>query len=57
MRLRKIARILKSVPTLEGAGVKLKRAFGYREVPSFDPFLMLDHFQSGNPADFMAGFP
>ncbi len=48
---------LKSVNTLEGAGVRLKRAFGYRQIPLFDPFLMLDDFHSSNPADYMAGFP
>ncbi|MCE8426992.1 MAG: pirin family protein [Candidatus Methanoperedens sp.] len=54
---RKIYRILKSKPTLEGAGVHLKRAFGYNEVPGLDPFLLLDDFHSDNPADYIAGFP
>ena len=54
---RKIARILTARPTIEGAGVHLKRVFGYGEVPLFDPFLMLDYFGSGNPDDYMAGFP
>jgi redox-sensitive bicupin YhaK (pirin superfamily) len=54
---RKIDRILKSKPTLEGAGVHLKRAFGYYEVPDLDPFLLLDDFHSDNPADYIAGFP
>lgn len=54
---RKIERILKSKPTLEGAGVHLKRAFGYNEVPELDPFLLLDDFHSDNPADYIAGFP
>lgn len=54
---RKIDRILKSKPTMEGAGVKLKRAFGYHEVPLFDPFLLLDHFGSDKAEDYMAGFP
>jgi len=54
---RKIERILKSKPTLEGAGVNLKRAFGYNEVPLLDPFLLLDDFHSDNPADYIAGFP
>jgi hypothetical protein len=56
-RNRKIDRILKSKPTLEGAGVHLKRAFGYNEVPELDPFLLLDDFHSDNPADYIAGFP
>jgi len=45
------------VPTLEGAGVRLRRAFSNGQVPLFDPFLLLDNFGSGNPADYMAGFP
>jgi redox-sensitive bicupin YhaK (pirin superfamily) len=44
-------------PTMEGAGVRLKRAFGYNEVPMFDPFLMLDDFSSNKPSDYLAGFP
>ena len=55
--MRKIKLTLKSRPTLEGAGVRLKRAFGYNEVPLFDPFLLLDHFGSDNPNDYLAGFP
>lgn len=57
MQTRSIVKILKSQKTSEGAGVKLKRVFGFHEVPLFDPFLMLDHFQSANPADYLAGFP
>ncbi len=55
--IRKIKQILKSKPTLEGAGVKLKRVFGYYEKPLLDPFLLLDHFGSPNPEDYIAGFP
>jgi redox-sensitive bicupin YhaK (pirin superfamily) len=55
--IRKIKLTLKSRPTLEGAGVRLKRAFGYNEVPLFDPFLLLDHFGSDDPNDYLAGFP
>jgi quercetin 2,3-dioxygenase len=54
---RKISRVFKSKPVLEGAGVKLKRAFGFSELPLFDPFLLLDDFRSGNPADYRNGFP
>ena len=54
---RKIDNILKGKPTLEGAGVHLKRAFGYNEVPELDPFLLLDDFHSDNPDDYIAGFP
>jgi hypothetical protein len=54
---RRIERIIQARPTLEGAGVRLKRVFGFREVLLFDPFLMLDDFHSSNPKDYMAGFP
>lgn len=54
---RKIKKIWKSVPTTEGAGVKLKRVFGFKELPLLDPFLLMDDFRSENPADFKAGFP
>jgi hypothetical protein len=48
---------MKSQPTMEGAGVRLKRVFGYRETELMDPFLLLDHFGSENPEDYMKGFP
>ena len=54
---RGIQRISRSKPTLEGAGVRLKRAFGYSEVMLLDPFLLLDDFHSMNPDDYIAGFP
>jgi len=53
---RKVKLTLKSRPTMEGAGVRLKRAFGYAD-PSLDPFLLLDDFHSDNPNDYIAGFP
>ncbi len=49
--------VMKSQPTMEGAGVRLKRVFGYRETELMDPFLLLDHFGSENPEDYMKGFP
>ncbi len=52
-----VKQILRSRPTVEGAGVRLKRVFGYSEVPLFDPFLLLDHFGSGDPEDYVRGFP
>jgi quercetin 2,3-dioxygenase len=55
--LRKIRKVLKAKPTLEGAGVHLKRVFGFREVPLFDPFLLLDDFRSDNPEHYRKGFP
>lgn len=55
--IRKISKVWKSKPTLEGAGVHLKRAFGYHQVPLFDPFLLLDDFHSDYPPDYLKGFP
>jgi len=55
--VRKINKVWMSKPTIEGAGVHLKRAFGNNEVPLFDPFLMLDDFRSNNPDHYRAGFP
>lgn len=54
---RKIKTVSKSKPTVEGAGVHLKRAFGYSQVPRFDPFLLLDDFRSDDPSKFLPGFP
>lgn len=56
-QVRAVGRILPAYATVEGAGVRLHRAFGYYEVPQFDPFLMLDDFRSPRPADYLAGFP
>lgn len=55
--IRKIHRISKSKPTIEGAGVHLKRTFGFHEVPQLDPFLLLDDFHSDHPNDYIRGFP
>ena len=55
--VRRIKTVWKSEPTIEGAGVHLRRAFGNREVPQFDPFLLLDDFRSDNPRDYIRGFP
>jgi redox-sensitive bicupin YhaK (pirin superfamily) len=55
--IRKIESTLGSTPVLEGAGVKLQRVFGYPRKGWLDPFLMLDHFGSDDPVDYMAGFP
>jgi redox-sensitive bicupin YhaK (pirin superfamily) len=55
--IRKIKKVLKSKPTIEGAGVHLKRAFGFYQAPMPDPFLLLDDFHSNNPADYIKGFP
>ncbi|MFW9965098.1 MAG: pirin family protein [Candidatus Sifarchaeia archaeon] len=55
--IRRIKTVFKSKPTLEGAGVRLKRVFGYHETDLMDPFLLLDHFGSDNPDDYMKGFP
>jgi redox-sensitive bicupin YhaK (pirin superfamily) len=54
---RKIQKVTKSKPTVEGAGVHLKRAFGFSEVPGLDPFLLLDDFRSDDPRHYLKGFP
>jgi redox-sensitive bicupin YhaK (pirin superfamily) len=56
-RIRNIARVFAARPTIEGAGVHLKRALGYAQVPRLDPFLLLDDFHSDMPKDYLAGFP
>lgn len=55
--MKSAVQILKSKPTIEGAGVQLKRAFGYQDVPLLDPFLLLDDFGSNDPRDYILGFP
>lgn len=54
---RSIARIIESIPTSDGAGVKLRRSIGSSQFARLDPFLMLDEFYSDNPDDYLAGFP
>ena len=55
--VRRVAKVWKSEPTIEGAGVHLKRAFGFHEVPQLDPFLLLDDFHNSDPENFLPGFP
>src|ERR1700687_1858657 len=57
MSIRPVKRIIQSKPTIEGAGVKLRRAFGFGETSEFDPFLLLDDFRNDRPEDYRAGFP
>jgi quercetin 2,3-dioxygenase len=57
MSIRPIQRLVKSKPTVEGAGVRLRRAFGFGSTSEFDPFLLLDDFRNDRPEDYMAGFP
>jgi len=57
MSIRPIKRIVKAKPTLEGAGVHLRRAFGFGTTSDFDPFLLLDDFRNERPQDYLAGFP
>jgi redox-sensitive bicupin YhaK (pirin superfamily) len=57
MSLRPIKRLIKAKPTLEGAGVHLRRAFGFGNTSEFDPFLLLDDFRNDNPDEYLAGFP
>jgi hypothetical protein len=55
--MRPVKRVVQSTPTIEGAGVKLRRAFGFGETDEFDPFLLLDDFRNERPGDYLAGFP
>jgi redox-sensitive bicupin YhaK (pirin superfamily) len=57
MSLRPVKRIIQATPTIEGAGVHLRRAFGFGTTKDFDPFLLLDDFRNENPEDYLAGFP
>lgn len=57
MSIRPVRRILESQPTMEGAGVKLRRAFGFGDTDETDPFLLFDDFRNERPADYIAGFP
>ena len=55
--VRKIRKVWRFRPTIEGAGVHLRRAFGNQEVPLLDPFLLLDDFRSDDPSKYLPGFP
>jgi redox-sensitive bicupin YhaK (pirin superfamily) len=57
MSLRPVKEVIQTKATLEGAGVKLQRAFGFGKTREFDPFLLLDDFRNENPADYLRGFP
>ncbi|MBI4541941.1 MAG: pirin family protein [Gemmatimonadetes bacterium] len=57
MSLRPVRRVVEARPTIEGAGVRLRRAFGFGDTRDFDPFLLLDDFRNERPDDYLAGFP
>ncbi len=57
MSIRPIKKLIRSKPTMEGAGVHLRRAFGFGNTSDFDPFLLLDDFRNDVPADYLKGFP
>jgi redox-sensitive bicupin YhaK (pirin superfamily) len=57
MSIRPVKRLVQSQPTIEGAGVHLRRAFGFGETADYDPFLLFDDFRNERPADYLAGFP
>ena len=57
MSIRPVKRVAQSKPTLEGAGVHLRRAFGFGDTSESDPFLLLDDFRNDNPDAYLAGFP
>jgi hypothetical protein len=56
-RIRDATRIIHAVPAVEGAGVHLKRVFGFHQTGLFDPFLLLDDFRADDPSRYLAGFP
>jgi redox-sensitive bicupin YhaK (pirin superfamily) len=55
--IRPVKRVIQATPTVEGAGVKLRRAFGFGNTEEFDPFLLFDDFRNERPDDYLAGFP
>jgi redox-sensitive bicupin YhaK (pirin superfamily) len=57
MSIRAVRKVVDSKPTLEGAGVKLRRAFGFGDTTDYDPFLLFDDFRNDRPDDYLAGFP
>ncbi len=57
MTVRPVAQLIQAKPTLEGAGVHLRRAFGFGDTTDYDPFLLLDDFRNDIPKDYLAGFP
>ncbi len=57
MSIRPVKRMVQAVPALEGAGVRLRRAFGFGDPGEFDPFLLLDDLRNERPEDYLAGFP
>jgi redox-sensitive bicupin YhaK (pirin superfamily) len=57
MFIRPIKRLIESRPTIEGAGVRLRRGFGFGDTADFDPFLLFDDFRGDRPEDYQAGFP
>ncbi|MGA2765461.1 MAG: pirin family protein [Spirochaetia bacterium] len=57
MSIRPVKSLVTAQPTIEGAGVRLRRAFGFGETEELDPFLLLDDFRNDRPQDYLAGFP
>jgi hypothetical protein len=57
MATRPVKRLVKAKPTVEGAGVRLRRAFGFGGTSDYDPFLLLDDFRNDRPEDYLPGFP
>ena len=57
MSIRPVKSVTQSRATMEGAGVRLRRAFGFGDTSEFDPFLMMDDFRGDDPSDYSAGFP
>ncbi len=57
MSIRPVKRVSTATPAMEGAGVRLDRAFGFGDPSELDPFLLLDDFRNDHPEDYLKGFP
>ncbi|MDO8794328.1 MAG: pirin family protein [Vicinamibacterales bacterium] len=57
MSIRAVKHVSESTPTMEGAGVRLRRGFGFGQTRDYDPFLLFDDFRGDRPDDYVAGFP
>src|SRR5437016_4376897 len=57
MSIRAVKRVIQAKPTIEGAGVHLRRGFGFGNTTEFDPFLLFDDFRNERPEDYLKGFP
>ena len=57
MSIRPIKQVIQAEPVVEGAGVQLRRAFGFGKTDDFNPFRLVDDFRNDVPEEYLAGFP